>query len=238
VIDLLVERSAKGEPWMAHWVGGTGCCWIEKDRDALIRQAATETTRYALWRTAWEPEFSLPSGEAKVLEEIQTTGGPVGISGSPMAIFTRDRVPVASQDVLEAFAVADHIWDDIKKWIARLSPVQRKSPPFPGKRSIEETLEHLGNCFWWYCSRIDDELPEWSDAGLSQEKRADSFLKMARSWCLDRATTNGSVVSSHVPKRYPTDDPLEEWTLAKVIRRQAEHLWEHRGLLERSAGSL
>jgi hypothetical protein len=41
-----------------------------------------------------------------------------------------------------------------------------------------------------------------------------------------------------VPARYPTDDPTEQWTLAKVIRRQAEHLWEHLGTIERDAASL
>jgi len=169
---------------------------------------------------------------------MQTAGGPVGASGSPMALFARDRVPVASQDVLEALSVAERIWKDITTWIDRLSPAQRRKPPSPGKRTIEETLEHFGNCFWWYCSRIDDGLPEWPDAGLSQEERADSFLKLARAWCLERAAAESAIVSPNVPKRYPTDDPLEEWTLAKVIRRQAEHLWEHRGTLGRDVARI
>ena len=122
MIDLLVERSAKGGPWMAHWVGGTGCCWIEDDRDALINQAAAETTRYVSWRRAWDSPSALPSGEARILETTQTAGGPVGASGSPMALFARDRVLVVSKDVREAISVAEHIWNDITTWIHRLGP--------------------------------------------------------------------------------------------------------------------
>lgn len=238
VIDLLVERSAKGGPWMAHWVGGTGCCWIENDRDALIQQAAAETARYVSWRRAWDSHFPLASGEARILEAMQTAGGPVGASGSPMALFARDRAPAVSRDVVESFDVANHAWNDITTLIDRLGPTQWSTPPSHGKRTIEETLEHLGNCFWWYCSRIDDELPEWPDAGLPQEERADAYLRLAREWCLERVAAKGAIVSPNVPKRYQTDDPLEEWTFAKVIRRQAEHLWEHRGTMERDVSKI
>jgi hypothetical protein len=155
-----------------------------------------------------------------------------------MALFARDCAPVAIPHVTEAFDVADHAWADIARRIARLGSAQRSTPPSAGKRSIEETLEHLGNCFWWYCSRIDDGLPDWPDAGLSFEERADAFLRRARAWCRERAGTGGPAASGPavVPTRYPTDDPEEQWTLAKVIRRQAEHLWEHLGTVERDAG--
>jgi hypothetical protein len=238
VINLLIERSAKGGPWMAHWTGGIGCCWIDDDRDELIRRAVAEAGRYAEWRQGRQPDFSPPSGEARVVEEVQTAGGPVGTSGSPMALFARDRSQGAVPNVTEAFDVADHIWGDIERLIAPLSPSQRSTLPSPGKRTIEQTLEHLGNCFWWYCSRIDDELPEWPDAGLSQEERADAYLRSARAWCIERAATGDATASVKVPTRYPTDDPTERWTFAKVIRRQAEHLWEHRGVLERDVTSL
>jgi hypothetical protein len=238
MIDLLVERSAGSGPWMAHWVGGPGCCWIESNHDTLIRRAAAEAGRYAEWRRAWQQAFGLPTGAARVVEEVQTAGGPVGVSGSPMALFARDRAPVAIPNVLESFDVADQAWIDIKRLIASLSTAQRSSPPSVAKRTIEETLEHLGNCFWWYCSRIDDELPEWPDAGLSFEERADAFLRLARSWCRERADVDGPAVPLKVPARYPTDDPTEQWTLAKVIRRQAEHLWEHLGAIERDVATL
>jgi len=238
MIDLLVERSARDGPWMAHWVDGPGCCWIACDHALLVRRAAAEAGRYAEWRRAWQPAFGLPGGAAMVAEEVQTAGGPVGVSGSPMALFIRDRAPVAIPKVLESFDVADHAWIDIKRLIALLGSAQRSSPPFAAKRTIEETLEHLGNCFWWYCSRIEDELPEWPDAGLSFEERADAFLRRSRSWCLERAGVDGPSVSVKVPARYPTDDPTEQWTLAKVIRRQAEHLWEHLDTIERDVAAL
>jgi hypothetical protein len=223
---------------MAHWVDGPGSCWIDSDHDTLIRRAAAEAGRYAEWRRAWQPGFDLPEGAARVVEEVQTAGGPVGVSGSPMALFARDHAPVAIPSVLEFFDVADQAWIDIERLIALLSSAQRSTPPSAGKRTIEETLEHLGNCFWWYCSRIDDELPEWPDAGLSFEERAGSFLRLARSWGLARAEIDGSAVPVKVPARYPTDDLKEQWTLAKVIRRQAEHLWEHLGTIERDVATL
>ena len=238
MIDLLVERSAKGGPWMAHWVDGIGCCWIDRDWDALAHRAKAEAGRYAAWRSAWQRGFGLPSGEARVVETVQTGGGPVGVSGSPMAICAGDRAPAAITNVIEAFEVADHAWIELERLIARLTPARRSIPPSTGKRTIEETLEHLGNCFWWYCSRIDDDLPEWPDAGLSPEERARSFLRMARAWCIKRAEADSRTVPVKVPARYPTDDPTEQWTLGKVIRRQAEHLWEHRETIERDTASL
>lgn len=238
MIDLLVERSSGGGPWMAHWVGGPGCCWIEADRDALLGRAAAEAGRYAAWRISWQPGFFPPSGVVRVLEEEFTAGGPVGASGSPMALFARDRVSVRTSDAGEALDVAAHAWADIVRLIGSLSPDERSIQPSAGKRTIEETLEHVGNCFWWYCSRIDEELPEWPDAGLSFEERADVFLQRARAWCLARAGTGGSVAAVKVPTRYPTDDPAERWTLGKVVRRQAEHLWEHLGTVERDVGAL
>ena len=223
---------------MARWVSGPGCCWIDSNHDTLIRRAAAEAGRYAEWRRAWQPGSDLPTGATRVVEEVHTAGGHVGVSGSPMALFARDRAPVAIPNVLESFDVAGQAWIDIERLIALLSSAQRSVPPSAGKRTIEETLEHLGNCFWWYCSRIDDELPEWPDAGLSFEKRAGSFLRQAGSWCLERAEFDSSAVSVKIPARYPTDDPAEQWTLAKVIRRQAEHLWEHLGTIERDVAIL
>jgi hypothetical protein len=236
LIDLLVERSAGGGPWMAHWVGGAGCCWVDGDHDTLIRRAAAEAGRYTEWRRAWQPGFGPPAGAVRIIEELQTAGGPVGSSGSPMALFARDCAQVAISHVIEAFDVADHAWADIERRIARLGPTRRSTAPSAGKRSIEETLEHLGNCFWWYCSRIDDGLPDWPDAGLSYEARAGAYLLNARAWCIERAGGGGPAASGTkavVPTRYPTDDPAEQWTLAKVIRRQAEHLWEHLGAVAR-----
>lgn len=223
---------------MAHWVDGPGCCWIDTDYGVLIDRAVPEAGRYAAWRIAWLPRFPPPSGAGRVLEEVLTCGGPVGASGSPMAIFARDRAPVQAADVGEAFDVAARAWADIVRLVDGLSPAERSVPPSAGRRTIEGTLEHLGNCFWWYCSRIDDGLPEWPDAGLSFEERADVFLRRARAWCLERAETAGSDVAQTVPKRYPTDDPAEPWTLGKVVRRQAEHLWEHLGTVERDDGAL
>lgn len=55
---------------------------------------------------------------------------------------------------------------------------------------------------------------------------------------LARAGTGGSVAAVKVPTRYPNDDPAERWTLAKVVRRQAEHLWERLGTVERDVGAL
>lgn len=223
---------------MAHWVGSPGCCWIDSDRDSLLRRAASEAGRYAAWRISWQPGFSPPSGAGRVLEEARTAGGPVGASGSPMAIFAHDRAPVLSAVAGESFDVAVHAWTDIVRLIGGLNPAERSVPPSAGRRTIEQTLEHLGNCFWWYCSRIDEGLPEWPNAGLSFEARAGVFLWQARAWCLERAGTRGSGVTETVPTRYPTDDPAERWTLGKVVRRQAEHLWEHLATVERDVGTL
>jgi hypothetical protein len=73
---------------------------------------------------------------------------------------------------------------------------------------------------------------------MSLEERADSFLRLARAWCLERAKADTSATSAKVPARHPTDDPTERWSLAKVIRRHAEHLWEHLGTIAADIASL
>jgi hypothetical protein len=104
--------------------------------------------------------------------------------------------------------------------------------PEGGGRSLAETLDHIGRCLWWYCSRLSDELPEpggeCPEHGLA---RIQCLIPFAESWLLAvPADRRADVI---VPSRFPTRDPAEAWTFRKVCRRQAEHMVEHLSGLRR-----
>jgi hypothetical protein len=84
----------------------------------------------------------------------------------------------------------------------------------------------MGNCVWWYCSRIDDVLPE--PVEISEEApmaRIERLLEVAGEYLLAVPLQARMIVN--VPTRFLTKDPREAWTHAKVCRREAEHMWEH-----------
>ena len=63
--------------------------------------------------------------------------------------------------------------------------------------------------------------------------RIDRLLQEAAGFLLEIPSEKRVLI--HIPKRFPTTDPAEQWTHGKVCRRQAEHVWEHlRGMHRRA----
>jgi hypothetical protein len=101
---------------------------------------------------------------------------------------------------------------------------------------MDEALTHVGNCIWWYASRVDDELPEPSESSEeSPLARCIRLLADVRPFLLGIPGRERTRV--HVPARFPTNDPSEPWTYAKVCRREAEHAWDHLGGIRRAAAA-
>lgn len=110
--------------------------------------------------------------------------------------------------------------------IAGLAPLQQAWKPAPDRRSLAETLIHIGDCIWWYCSRLDGGLLELeSPPDESPIERVGRLVEEAEELLL--AVPLSARAEIHIPARFPSADPHEKWTHTMVCRRQAEHLWEH-----------
>jgi hypothetical protein len=110
--------------------------------------------------------------------------------------------------------------------LARRGPAAYARRPGRGRRSPGQTLTHLANCEWWYCSRLDDRLPEpGRECPRETRARLAHLLDFAEGYLLSlSAAARRRVVT---PRRHPTADPGEKWTAGKVLRRLAEHEFEH-----------
>ncbi|MDD5264230.1 MAG: hypothetical protein PHU43_05255 [Candidatus Bipolaricaulis sp.] len=169
--------------------------------------------------------------------EMETVGGaPVWISGNAAALFSIDRRPLSD---LEAYAHLDVVAAAVSDMAAatiRLTTKERTHGRRTGGRSIDEALTHVGNCIWWYASRIDDELPEPLESPEEAPlARCIRLLADVRSFLLGIPERERTRV--HVPARFPTNDPSEPWTYAKVCRREAEHAWDHLEGVRRAAAA-
>jgi hypothetical protein len=158
------------------------------------------------------------------------SGAPVWESGNAAVLFEWDRRSLGDSEDLAHLRFVERTLKEMRATTSALSIDRRRERPAPNRRSVDETLDHVGNCIWWYCSRIDDGLAEPIDPPDEDPlDRIDRLFEGAKGFLLavpvaDRATI-------YHPTRFPTKDPNEPWTHTKACRRQAEHAWAHlRGL--------
>jgi predicted RNase H-like HicB family nuclease len=235
-IQICLERGQDG-PWMGHWPRLPGCCWIRPTHAACLAAAMNEILAWVAFldeQPAPDSGLPRPAGDdtAQAAEERTGQAGVVGESGAAMALFDIDGHPPGLNTlwpVVMTTAAA------ITALAGTVEPGNWNSRPHPNRRSLDDVFRHLGNCLWWYCSRLDDTLPEWPDGGLTPLERFNNFLPLARQyyaeWPADR------IQQVTVPHRYPSADPAEPWQYGKSLRRQAEHLREHLYYLQRDIDS-
>ena len=236
--DLLIEV-APGEGCFAHIPTLPGLCFQADDPEEAKRIAPGQILNYAQWVLAenlanLNPEVEALVREARsgkstnfqIIEKERKAGSPVWISGNPAALFEHDCNPLDNQAVGAHLRFARQVVKSMRVLVSVLSPAQREHQPAAQVRAVDETLTHIGNCVWWYCARIDDELPEPDDrANEAPMDRIERLLAAAEKYL--PAVPNQERASIHIPTRYLTNDAQEAWTHTKVCRRQAEHLWEH-----------
>lgn len=248
--DLLVE-DVGSQGCLGHVPVLPGCCFRAKNVAGLKNVALARISEYARWLLAVDlgdltSETATLArrvrtgdlSDIQVIEAERLAGSPVWESGNPAVLFQHDLRP------LDAAAVAGHlrfvrrVLEEMRELATPLSSAQRAQRPATDRRSVDETMEHIGNCVWWYCSRIDDELPEPDEpAGESPLDRIDRLFDAAEAHL--PAVPFSARTTVHVSTRFPTSDPHERWTHTKVCRRQAEHVWAHLpGLKSAAAGAL
>lgn len=236
--DLLVEV-APVDGCLAHVPALPGLCYRAYDPEEAERIAREQIVHYSQWLIK-EALIDLNSEikglvhwvkrqnfmGVQVIEKERRDGFPLWISGNSAVLFEYDHHPLDDPAVSAHLRFVRQVVKCIRVMVAELSPEQREQKPISPNRSVDETLTHIGNCVWWYCTRIDDELPEPDErAEEAPMARIERLLEAAGKTLL--ATPHQERTTVHTPTRFLTKDPHEAWTYTKVCRRQAEHLWEH-----------
>jgi len=232
-LDLLVE-DAGSQGCLGHIPALPGLCFRAKTVTEAEANAPARIEEYLAWLrsenltdlTRETADAARAGGSARIIAAECVPGAPVWDSGNAAALFEHDLRPLDDVSVAAHLRFVRRVLDRIRAAAASLSAAERGCRPAPNRRSIDETLEHVGNCIWWYCSRIDDRLPEPDEPeGESWLDRIDRLFDGAARHLL--GTSLSARAEIHVPSRFPTNDPNERWTHAKVCRRQAEHVWVH-----------
>lgn len=233
VIEIQLEQGPRGM-CMGHWAGSWGCCWLGNTSREVVNNSKKEVEKFIRFRKKWDPGIEIPEpGEIKVAEFVRNSAGEVGASGAPMALFSSDKNELSKRNVEEAFTVTGYIRQEIENRVEGLSKEEFEFQPNSNRRSLQETLQHIGNTVWWYCSRIDQKVDQWADNNLNELNRIEFFHEKARIFLLEKIK-EGESNKVYIPTLYPTLDPGEKWTARKVLRRQVEHLWEHYRYLDKS----
>ncbi len=237
-LDLCVEVAPSGGCF-GHIPSLPGLCFRATAAEQLREAAAEEILKYAQWLdaaalTTLTPETMILAecvGAGHVdgvdlVEAERLDGSPVWISGNPAALFACDRAALDNGIVRARMQFTQRVIHHIWHCVSGLTRAQRAWRPGEDRRSLDETLTHIGNCVWWYCSRIDDTLPEPIEhSGEDPIMRTRRLVILAKAFLLVAAAPERKRI--HVPSRFQTSDPEEPWTHGKACRRQAEHVWEH-----------
>jgi hypothetical protein len=237
-LELLIEVTPD-EACFGHIPALPGLCFKADNPDELYQKASNEVLKYLGWLIQEGILNTIPAAtklakrihsgsetDIQLVEKERAKGAPLWISGNPAVLFEADKRTLDNNEVNAHLRFVKQAVTRIKAMISNLTPERRQHKPAEDRRSIDETLRHIGNCVWWYCSRIDDRLTEPKEYPDEDPiRRIERFLKHASEFLL--AVPFGKRPEIYIPKRFTTSDPNEQWNHTKVCRRQAEHVWEH-----------
>ena len=235
-LELLVENAGR-DGCLGHIPTLPGLCFRAETVADVESLAPVRIREYADWLLEnglgdLTPEVAQLTSRGRAASSLRivvaehVAGAPVWESGNAAVLFERDLHLLGDDGVTAHLRFTRRALDEMREIVKRLSDEKRAWKPDPARRSIDETIEHIGNCIWWYCSRIDDDLPEPEDAlDETPVDRIDRLFDVAETYLMGVPLSARAAV--HVPQRFPTSDPQERWTHSKVCRRQAEHVWAH-----------
>ena len=227
---------------MGHVLGLPGCITLEPSSDAATAALHDAVRDYGAWlqRHGERPDFDAGEGVA-VVERIAR--GPYG-SGGEMALFAVDREPVSDADITRTLILLEYTRADFLSAWEALPAAARTWHPDPDARIPLEIVEHVRNADWWYFNRIREDLDEPTIdpdiqvhhhvyrvefAGRTEHFDLLASLHAVRAWLREELPTLTAEEREQVftPRAHPTDNPNEQWTARKMLRRMLEHEREH-----------
>jgi hypothetical protein len=243
-LGLLIEVAPDGT-CLGHIPSLPGLCFKADNSHTLHSVAVDKVAEYARW-LIYEGLYDFNPLAAKMIHHVRNgrqasiqvieterrDGTPLWISGNPAVLFEADNRALNDTEIRAHLRFVNRVVKRTRAIVASFTPAQRTAKSAASRRSIDETLAHMGNCIWWYCSRIDDTLPEPDELPDEEPgERIARLLEAASEFLIAVPTDKRPRI--HVPQRFPTSDPNEPWNHTKVCRRQAEHAWEHLKCLAR-----
>jgi hypothetical protein len=235
LIRIYLEHAPSGGG-VAHLPGLPGDSFRFHNRDEILLRAIEECTAYFRWLKAKNilaplalaaPEEQPALSRATVVEE--QAGREIWESGTAAVMFECDLGLVDDEWIRRHFIVIQTALEDLVSRALAVPQEEWDTPAEPGKRTLREQLIHVGNAVWWYCSRVDDTVPEPEGEDGDQTPdppgRILRLTEWALHWCLGLDRDHREQIQR--PTRFLSDDPEELWTLGKVLRRLAEHSIEH-----------
>lgn len=169
--DLLIE-DAGAAGCLGHIPALPGLCFRGRTPEEAEESASARIVEYVRWLVSEGLRDLTPTTETlaarlrgeesmdlHIAASERVDGAPVWESGNAAALFEHDLHTMPDNDVRAHLRFVRCVFDRVRRLISPLPASQRVERPMPDRRSIDETLEHIGNCVWWYCSRIDDDLP-------------------------------------------------------------------------------
>lgn len=231
-LNVYLDGAPEG-PWMGHALDEIGCIWLAPSQGEAISAAPGAIAAFYRWlRQHGEPGVGpVAAKDLKAeIREVQEVPG-FGKSGSAVGFFKPDSRPVTDEDLAAAVRRLGYARLDLLGLVAGLPPEALDWEPPGGKRTVRGNLIHVAQCHAFYLSRL-----------LGYERVAEL---MPRPWpedtltCLGWAMERAVGVLLELPKElrsgtFRSEQPAENWTARKMLRRFVEHELEHVEVVRRA----
>jgi hypothetical protein len=222
-------------PWMGHLLDEVGCIWLAPTKVEAVGRAQQEIVDFFSWLRSHGEAAAAGCGVDRSLQAIEVADAQTiprfDQSGAAVGLFAPDLLAADEADILTAVRRLGYARRDLLEAVAGLAGETLDRQPPGGKRTLRKNLEHIRNCQGWYLTRVlgwkavEELLPEpWPE---------ETFPSLE--WVMRRAT--GALLELPVERRsgtYQADNPVEDWTARKMLRRFVEHEREHVAVVRRT----
>ncbi|MFZ5824852.1 MAG: DinB family protein [Bacillota bacterium] len=211
---------------MGHLPEEPGCIWLAQTPEEVMARAPAAISGYDAWlrRHGEAPgvrrgpdSISVELAEQRVAENFGQSGGAVGL-------FTPDLMPATATFIAAAVRRLGYARRDLLELVEPLPADLLDWTPPGGKRTIRANLHHLRNAQGWYLTRLFGW--EGTKQLLPEPWPQETFESLQ--WTLERCCT--ALLELPEPFRsgtYQAQQPMEDWTARKMLRRFVEHEREH-----------
>lgn len=227
-IDVYLEVREDGQ-CIAHVLALPGCFVVGNDQEAALNNVSEAVQGYASWLEMHEKTITLPD-QLITLTVAETLRGVGALHpGDQMALFSPEKKPLSREELARLLQLAAYNRADLLAAVRGLSGTMRGWRPGPDRMSIDDILRHIGRADRWYVSRLKGtaELPEdWF--AFDDQMPVMQFLRLMRETAVSHFQhLSDDELSRITTPTYRTQNPTEQWTARKALRRFLEHEREH-----------
>jgi len=233
VFSAAIESGTTGL-WYGRFIEFPGTHARAQDRQSLLKELQEELFYHGTWLQRHR-ELSPISEDASVnvVEEIHGITR-LGESGGEVALFNSDIRRVTPRAFDHFIRLMEYNRQDLLSLVRDLTPEQMSYIPSGKGRDITAILQHISNAEEFYVSRLgpetDQKYEKYENTSESDVDKLPVFqrLEVVRRVCImclkDVAPKKGATVLTRAEY---TNNPNEQWTAYKVMRRYLEHEREH-----------